>query len=67
MSRCSVSSPSRQARSKAIAAAEELLGLCAARLASFKVPRQIVFVDDYPRTATGKIQRARLKERVAGA
>jgi acyl-coenzyme A synthetase/AMP-(fatty) acid ligase len=30
------------------------------------VPRDIVFVDDYPRTATGKIQRARLRERLAG-
>ena len=56
-----------QLKPGAACAAEELLGLCAARLANFKVPRQIVFVDDYPRTATGKIQRARLRERVASA
>ena len=56
-----------QLRPGAACAAEELLGLCAARLANFKVPRQIVFVDDYPRTATGKIQRARLKERAVSA
>jgi len=56
-----------QLRPGAACAAKELLDLCAARLANFKVPRQIVFVDDYPRTATGKIQRARLKERVGGA
>jgi len=41
----------------------ELLQLCGGRLANFKVPRQVVFVEEYPRTATGKIQRARLKER----
>jgi len=40
----------------------ELLQLCSGRLANFKVPRQVVFVEEYPRTATGKIQRARLKE-----
>ena len=40
----------------------ELLELCGARLANFKVPRQVVFVEEYPRTATGKIQRAKLKE-----
>lgn len=43
----------------------ELLDLCRSRLASFKVPRRIVFVTDYPRTATGKIQRVQLKERLA--
>jgi acyl-CoA synthetase (AMP-forming)/AMP-acid ligase II len=56
-----------QLRPGAACAAEELLALCGARLANFKVPRQIVFVDDYPRTATGKIQRARLKERAVSA
>lgn len=40
----------------------ELLELCGARLANFKMPRQVVFVEEYPRTATGKIQRAKLKE-----
>jgi fatty-acyl-CoA synthase len=56
-----------QLKPGAACAAAELLALCSARLASFKVPREIVFVDDYPRTATGKIQRARLRERLAGA
>jgi fatty-acyl-CoA synthase len=35
-----------QLKPGAVCAAEDLLGLCTARLASFKVPRQIVFVDD---------------------
>ena len=33
-----------------------------ARLAPHKYPRDIVFVDDLPKTATGKIQRFRLRE-----
>jgi benzoate-CoA ligase len=32
------------------------------RLAAFKYPREIAFVDDLPKTATGKIQRFRLRE-----
>ena len=33
------------------------------RLAPYKYPRQIEFVDDLPKTATGKIQRFKLRER----
>jgi benzoate-CoA ligase len=36
------------------------------RLAPYKYPRAIEFVADLPRTATGKIQRFRLREREAG-
>jgi len=35
------------------------------RLAPFKRPKQYVVVDALPRTATGKIQRSRLRERLA--
>jgi fatty-acyl-CoA synthase len=42
----------------------ELLELCRAKLAGFKVPRRVQFVADYPRTATGKIQRAKLRDRL---
>lgn len=38
----------------------ELLAHCRARLATYKVPRQLVFVDDLPRTSTGKIMRRAL-------
>jgi benzoate-CoA ligase len=31
------------------------------KLAPYKYPRQIAFVDDLPKTATGKIQRFRLR------
>ncbi|MCX7201852.1 MAG: hypothetical protein NTV17_06080, partial [Burkholderiales bacterium] len=32
------------------------------RLAPYKYPRQIAFVPELPKTATGKIQRFRLRE-----
>jgi benzoate-CoA ligase len=32
------------------------------RLAPFKYPRWITFLDDLPKTATGKIQRFRLRD-----
>ncbi len=35
----------------------ELLDFCRQHLADFKVPRQLYFVTDIPRTATGKVQR----------
>ncbi|MNR39005.1 Benzoate--CoA ligase [compost metagenome] len=36
------------------------------RLAAYKYPRQIEFLTELPKTATGKIQRFRLREREAG-
>jgi crotonobetaine/carnitine-CoA ligase len=40
---------------------EELKEWCATRLARFKVPSYIEFVDSLPRTSVGKIQRAALR------
>ncbi|MER7517981.1 AMP-binding protein [Streptomyces sp. NPDC126499] len=37
-----------------------------ARLAPYKAPREIVFLDALPRTATGKLQRFRLRDAEAG-
>jgi 2-aminobenzoate-CoA ligase len=34
-------------------------------LAPYKYPRDIVFVDSLPRTATGKLQRYRLRQNTA--
>ena len=40
--------------------AVELVDFCRERLAGFKVPRRFAFVDDFPRTSAGKIQKHRL-------
>ena len=45
------------------ATAEELKAFVKERLAPYKYPRFIEFVDELPKTATGKIQRFRLRER----
>lgn len=45
------------------ATAEELKAFVKERLAAYKYPRFIEFVDELPKTATGKIQRFRLRER----
>ncbi|MBP7147804.1 MAG: AMP-binding protein [Acidobacteria bacterium] len=39
---------------------DELRALCARRLTHHKIPRSWVFLPELPRTATGKVQRARL-------
>ncbi|MDF1478495.1 AMP-binding protein [Leifsonia sp. H3M29-4] len=42
--------------------ASDLDAFCRARLANFKVPREFVFVEDFPRNATGKIMKSELRE-----
>ena len=37
---------------------------CRARMAAFKRPRRVLVVDDLPKTATGKIQRFALRQRL---
>jgi oxalate---CoA ligase len=49
-------------RDGATASELELRSFAATRLARFKVPRRIVFIDRIPRTATGKPKRALLAE-----
>ena len=46
--------------------ADELKRFVKSRLAPVKYPREIEFVDELPKTATGKIQRFRLRERSIG-
>ncbi|QKG21884.1 AMP-dependent synthetase and ligase [Actinomadura verrucosospora] len=41
---------------------DELVAHCRERLANFKVPREILFVEDLPKTASGKVRRVELKE-----
>jgi fatty-acyl-CoA synthase len=40
--------------------ADELRAFCSQRLADYKVPRQIAFVDELPRNATGKVLKQQL-------
>ena len=42
--------------------AEEVLLFCRGRIAHFKIPRYIKFVDGFPMTVTGKIQKYKMRE-----
>jgi fatty-acyl-CoA synthase len=43
-------------------AEEELRAFCRGRIAHYKVPRYVVFVDEFPTTVTGKVQKYKLRE-----
>lgn len=45
--------------------ADELVQWCRDGLAAFKRPRQVIFLDRLPKTATGKIQRFRIRQFLA--
>lgn len=47
--------------------AAALTAFCRQRMADYKVPRRIVFTDEFPRTSTGKIQRFVLAEQARAA
>jgi long-chain acyl-CoA synthetase len=50
------------------AASEELIEFCAERVAGYKKPRSVDFVDELPRDAAGKLLKRKLRERYwAGA
>lgn len=44
------------------AAVEEIREFCSGRIAKFKIPRHIRFVDSFPMTASGKVQKFKLRE-----
>jgi benzoate-CoA ligase family protein len=45
---------------------EELIAFCRAGMESYKRPRRVVFVAEYPTTATGKVRRVELRATAAG-
>jgi long-chain acyl-CoA synthetase len=47
--------------------ADELLAFTRARLAGYKLPRSFEFVDELPRTPTGKVLKRQLRERYGAA
>jgi fatty-acyl-CoA synthase len=51
-------------RPDAKASADELIAHCRARLAKYKTPRYVVFIDSLPRNAAGKVLKRQLREEV---
>ncbi len=51
----------------AAATAEEIIAFCKERLAPFKVPKQVAFETELPKTMVGKVLRRELREREAAA
>ena len=43
--------------------AEAVIACCKGRIASFKIPRHVLFVEELPMTASGKVQKMKLRER----
>ena len=41
---------------------EDVREYCRARLAHFKVPRYVLFMDEFPMTVTGKVQKFKMRE-----
>jgi fatty-acyl-CoA synthase len=41
----------------------EVIEYCRGRVASFKIPRHVAFVDGFPMTSSGKVQKVKLRER----
>jgi fatty-acyl-CoA synthase len=41
---------------------DELREWCRGRIATFKIPRHWMFVDEFPMTVTGKVQKFKMRE-----
>jgi len=41
---------------------QEIIGFCKGKMANYKVPRYVRFVNEFPMTAAGKVQRFKLRE-----
>ncbi|HEV3418462.1 MAG TPA: AMP-binding protein [Pirellulales bacterium] len=48
----------------ASATEQEIREYCRAKLAHFKIPRYVCFVDSFPQTVTGKIQKFKIREQM---
>jgi fatty-acyl-CoA synthase len=46
------------------ATGEEIRAFCEGKIAHFKIPRYVRFVDDFPMTVTGKVQKYVMRERM---
>jgi fatty-acyl-CoA synthase len=41
---------------------DQVREFCRGKIAHYKIPRYVVFIDEYPTTVTGKIQKFKLRE-----
>ena len=53
--------------SAVITSEKEIKKICLANMENFMVPQQIIFLDEMPKTANGKINRKLLLEQAEGA
>ena len=53
-----------QLRPGAAVGEAEIIALCRDNLAGYKKPKQVVFVDELPRNAAGKILKRELRDRL---
>ena len=51
-----------QKKEHAEIAEEDVIGYCKGKVASFKMPRHVLFIDEFPMTASGKIRKVELRE-----
>ena len=51
-----------RAKEDVVVTEETLVAACRGRIATFKIPRYWKFVDAFPMTVTGKIQKFRMRE-----
>jgi fatty-acyl-CoA synthase len=42
---------------------EEIQEFCRGKVSRYKIPAHVIFVDDFPKTASGKIQKYKLREK----
>ncbi len=46
--------------------AEAIAAFCRGKIAHYKIPRYVQFVDEFPMTVTGKVQKFKLREQAIG-
>jgi fatty-acyl-CoA synthase len=49
-------------RAGATVTEDEIKEFCRAQIAHYKVPRYVKFVDEFPMTVTGKVQKFKMRE-----
>jgi fatty-acyl-CoA synthase len=45
---------------------DELREFCSGKIAHYKVPKYVVFVDEFPMTVTGKVQKYKMRDAAVG-